>query len=166
MAAADVTISDILSGGSAYVVIFNTGEGILSITDIKVAYGESAGITSFSVTPDVVNAAAKALGAGMVGEEANYDIQSASFDAASCKLGKNATMTVITTDAVETLKVTDYKGKDVSADITSSSENGQTTWKVSLKMTLMGNRTYTVTGYGADGTAGASADAEIKVTLR
>ena len=166
MAAADVAISDILSGGSAYVVIFNTGEGILSITDIKVAYGESAGITSFSVTPDVVSAAAKALGAGMVGEEANYDIQSASFDVASCKLGKNATMTVITTDAVETLKVTDYKGKDVSADITSSSANGQTTWKVSLKMTLMGNRTYTVTGYGADGTAGASADAEIKVTLR
>lgn len=166
MAESDVSINDILSGGSAYVVIFNTGEGILSITDIKVAYGEETGITSFSVTPDVVNAAAKAFGAGAIEEEANYDIQSASFNMDSCKLGKNATMTVVTTDDVDTLKVTDYKGRDVAADISSSSENGQKIWEISLKMTIMGDRTYTVTGYGADGTAGASADAEIKVTLR
>lgn len=163
--AEDVTMDDILSSGSAYVVIYNDGTGILSITDLKVAYGENAGIASLSVTPDVVNTAIKALESGKV-EEVNYDILSASFDTASCKLRQNATMTVVTTDEVETLKVTDYKEREISTDITSSSENGQTTWKVTFKMTNTGNRTYTVTGYGADGTAGASADAEIKVTLR
>ena len=164
--AEDVTIADILSSGSAYVVIYNDGKGILSITDLKVAYGEIAGTTSLSVTPGVVNAAVMALESGMAEDEANYDILNAFFDTDSCKLRQDATMTVVTTDNVETLKITDYKGRDVSADITSSSENGQTTWKVSFKMKYSGNQTYTVTGYGADGTAGASADAEIKVTLR
>lgn len=162
MAEAEVTTSEILSGGGAYVVIFNDGDGVLSLTDFKVAYGNKTGTASISVTPEAVKAAAKVP----VADEPNYDILSASFDTETCKLRNNATMTVVTTEDVKSLQVTDYKNRKVSADITSETENGQKTWKVSIKMTNAGNRTYTVTGYGASGEAGASASATINVTRK
>lgn len=98
---------------------------VLSITDLKVAYGSE-----------------------------------------TVKLRKNATMTVVTEDDVKTLEITDKKGRIADADITSATENGKTTWKVSIMMTVAGNQTYTVTGYGIDGTAGASANATINVTCK
>lgn len=166
--AKEVTTENILSGGGAYVAIFNDGEedSILSITDLKVAYGNNSGTIRISVTPDAVRAAVNAIGADEAEDNINYDILSASFDTATCKIRKYATMTVVTTDDVEALKVTDYKNRNVSADITSTKENGQITWKVSIKMTNAGNRTYTVTGYGTDGTAGAPSDATIDVTRK
>ena len=99
-------------------------------------------------------------------DEPNYDILSASFDTATCKLRKKATMTVVTTDDVRSLQVTDKKGKQLKADITSTTENGQTTWIVSIQMTLAGKQSYTVTGYSAGGTAGAPASATINVTRK
>ena len=165
MAVAEVTTEQILSGGGAYVCIFNDGEGILSITDLKVAYGTQPGVVALSVDS---NTLPKAGGAMDAGEEdvPNYDILSASFYKATCKLRKNATMTVVTTDDVKSLVVTDKKGREVKADITSTTENGQTTWKLSIKMTVAGKQSYTVTGYSAGGTAGAPASATINVTRK
>ena len=165
MAESDVTTEQILSGGGAYVCIFNDGEGILSITDLKVAYGTQPGVAAIGVDSDTLPAAARAMDAGEV-DVPSYDILSASFDTATCKLRKNATMTVVTTDDVKSLVVTDKKGKKVKADITSTTENGQTTWKLSIKMTVAGKQTYTVTGYSAGGTAGAPASATINVTRK
>lgn len=165
MAEADVTTDAILSGGGAYVTIFNDGEGILSITDLKVAYGTQTGTASVSVDTNTVTAARAAM-SGEEKEEPNYDILSAAFDTETCKLRKNATMTVLTTDDVKSLEVTNKKGKKVSADITSTTENGQTTWKVSIQMTNAGKQTYTVTGYSQSGTAGAPASATINVTRK
>ena len=165
MAEAEVTTSEILSGGGAYVVIFNDGEGVLSITDFKVAYGNVPGTASIGVDSRTVEVAGSA-GNGGSQEEPNYDILSASFDTATCKLRKNATMTVVTNDVVKSLKVTDKKNREVNADITSTTENGKTTWKVSIKMTVAGNQTYTVTGYSLSGTAGAPASATINVTRK
>ena len=99
-------------------------------------------------------------------DEPNYDILNASFDTATCKLRKKATMTVVTTDDVRSLQVTHKKGKQVKADITSTTENGLTTWTVSIQMTMGGKQTYTVTGYAANGTSGASANATINVTRK
>lgn len=164
MAENEVTTSEILSDGGAYVVIFNDGNGILSVTDFKVAYGDETGVASISVTPEAVNAVNK-IGTAPESEP-NYDILSASFDTETCKLRRNATMTVVTTDDVKSLKVTNKKGKEVSADVTSATENGQTTWKVSIKMTNAGKQTYTVTGYSLNGTAGAPASATINVTRK
>ena len=164
MAGSNVTTSAILSGGGAYVAIFNDGDGILSVTDFKVAYGDEPGVASISVTPEAVNAVNK-IGTAPESEP-NYDILSASFDTETCKLRRNATMTVVTTDDVKSLKVTNKKGKEVSADVTSATENGQTTWKVSIKMTNAGKQTYTVTGYSLNGTAGAPASATINVTRK
>lgn len=165
MAEAEVTTSEILSGGGAYVVIFNDGDGVLSITDFKVAYGSVPGTASIGVDSRTVEVAGSA-GNGGSQEEPNYDILSASFDTATCKLRKNATMTVVTNDVVKSLKVTDKKNREVNADITSTTENGKTTWKVSIKMTVAGNQTYTVTGYSLSGTAGAPASATINVTRK
>lgn len=165
MADADVTTSEILSGGGAYVVIFNDGDGVLSITDFKVAYGSVPGTASIGVDSRTVEVAGSA-GNGGSQEEPNYDILSASFDTATCKLRKNATMTVVTNDVVKSLKITDKKNREVNADITSATENGKTTWKVSIKMTVAGNQTYTVTGYSPSGTAGAPASATINVTRK
>ena len=165
MAKAEVTTSEILSGGGAYVVIFNDGEGVLSITDFKVAYGNVPGTASIGVDSRTVEVAGSA-GNGGSQEEPNYDILSASFDTATCKLRKNATMTVVTNDVVKSLKVTDKKNREVNADITSTTENGKTTWKVSIKITVAGNQTYTVTGYSPSGTAGAPASATINVTRK
>lgn len=165
MAKAEVTTSEILSGGGAYVAIFNDGGGVLSITDFKVAYGNVPGTASIGVDSRTVEVAGSA-GNGGSKEEPNYDILSASFDTATCKLRKNATMTVVTNDVVKSLKVTDKKDREVNADITSTTENGKTTWKVSIKMTVAGNQTYTVTGYSLSGTAGAPASATINVTRK
>ena len=165
MAGADCTTSEILSGGGAYVCIFNDGDGILSITDLKVAYGNQPGTATFSVDKGAVRAANKALTEEKT-DEPNYDILNASFDTATCKLRKKATMTVVTTDDVRSLQVTDKKGKRVKANITSTTENGQTTWTVSIQMTVGGKQTYTVTGYSANGTAGTPASATINVTRK
>lgn len=165
MAVAEVTTEQILSGGGAYVCIFNDGEGILSITDLKVAYGNQPGTATFSVDKGAVRAANKALTEEKT-DEPNYDILNASFDTATCKLRKKATMTVVTTDDVRSLQVTDKKGKRVKANITSTTENGQTTWTVSIQMTVGGKQTYTVTGYSANGTAGTPASATINVTRK
>lgn len=165
MAGADCTTSEILSGGGAYVCIFNDGNGILSITDLKVAYGEQPGTAGVSVDNGAVWAANKALTEEKP-DEPNYDILSASFDTATCKLRKKATMTVVTTDDVRSLQVTDKKGKRVKANITSTTENGQTTWKVSIQMTVGGKQTYTVTGYSANGTPGTPDSATINVTRK
>lgn len=166
-----VTTETILSGGGAYVVIFNDGNGVLSLTDLKVAYGNTSGVATLAGTPEAVEAAGKAMSDDTSAEEQpeeqpNYDILSASFDSETCKLRKYATMTVITTADVVKLKVVDYKNREVSADITSTTENNRTTWKLSIQMTNAGTRSYTVTGYGADTTAGASASAEITVTRK
>lgn len=165
MAEAEVTTAEILSGGGAYVCIFNDGEGILSITDLKVAYGTQPGVVALSVDSNTLPKAGGAMGAGEE-DVPNYDILSASFDKATCKLRKNATMTVVTTDDVKSLVVTDKKGREVKAGITSTTENGQTTWKLSIKMTVAGKQSYTVTGYSAGGTAGAPASATINVTRK
>lgn len=164
MAEASVTTSQILSGGGAYVCIFNDDDGILSITDLKVAYGEQPGTASVSVDSGASAAAAAAISAGAA--DPDYDIQSASFDTETCKLRKYATMTVVTSDDVKSLEVTDKKGKQVKANITSTTEGGQTTWTVSIQMTVAGQQTYTVTGYSAGGTAGAPASATINVTRK
>ena len=44
-------------------------------------------------------------------------------------------------------------------------ENNTRVWTLKLRMTLLGNQTYTIIGHGANGTAGDSLSASVKVTL-
>lgn len=169
MLSQDTSENDIVAyfdnDGYAYVTITNTADNILSITDIKIAYQNTVSTASFLSDNYVLDFATFCLMAPEV-VEANYDIQSAEFTSSSCSLLKKATMTVITTTDVEELKVTNKYGTKMSTEVTSTiNEEGMKVWTVKFRPLLLGTQSFTVTGYGADGTEGASATASIKVKL-
>lgn len=172
MKEADCTLADIFATDSAYVVILNIGDsGVLSITDLKIAYGSQASEASLGVDSNIFDVVNHMMGVEVDQDASDqktpdYDIQSAAFNSDTCKIRGYATMTVQTTDDVSSLVITDKNGKTVNADITQVSSDSGITWTVSIRMTVMGNRTYTVTGYGADNVSGAPASDTIRVTLR
>ena len=159
-------LAKIFANGKAYVVIRNTGEGTLSITDIKVAYGDKAGTVAYTVSEDAITFANTVVNS-IPTEEPNYDIISAGFTSNKCKLFGTATMTVVTSTDVKELKMTGLFGMNANPTIKSIEENeeGQLVWTIQMRMYILGNKTYTVTGYGEDGTSGASATASIRVKL-
>ena len=167
---------DIMGGNVAtgadklYVYVSNEGEGILSITDIKVAYG-SAGTGTVSIGSDAetlektISNVEKRL--GIVQEAANYDVISAEFAEESIKKGKTATLVITTPEAVESITVTNSFGRTENITVVSTElVDGVKVWTVTLKIAAVGTKTFSATGYSADGLAGASADATIQVTIR
>lgn len=149
----------------AYVCITNTStvaNSILSITDIKIAYtdGEDVEVASYSVDEDVVSFAAFCLSEPEI-EEANYDIISAEL--LNTKNKKNNTvLKVVTSQDVEYLAVKNKKGKEVKISTKYEiNEDGNKEWTVTIKSSSSEKETYTVTGYGEDGTEGASASVSV-----
>ena len=138
----------------------------MSITDIKVAYGNKPGAVTYTVTRDAVTFANTVFN-HVEKQEPNYDIVSAEFTSGTCKLFETATMTVVTSTDVKELKMTGLFGMNTNPIVKSIVENedGQLVWTIQMRMYILGNKTYTVTGYGEDGTAGASATAGIRVKL-
>lgn len=160
---ATTTLDAVFNGNSAYVVVCNTGEGTLSITDIKVAYGNTPGTTTYQVTRGALDYATAAMNEET---DPDYDVISAQFTTETSRLFRTATMTVVTTAEVETLKITNSWGINAASSMSNEiNENGEKVWTVKMVMLLLGNRTYTVTGYSSDGVAGTSQDATIQVTL-
>lgn len=158
-------INDYLnSDGEAYITISNTGEkgSILSITDIKVGYNDVPTATTFSVGDDVISHASEIL----VTAEPNYDIQSAKLSASSYSILKKVEMTVVTTTDVEKLVVKNKYGMQLSIQSTSQiTEDGMKVWTVKYRSMLLGNQTFTVTGYGDDGTSGESVTVSARIKL-
>lgn len=188
--AVDSNNNSAIADGNAYVIITNTGEGVLSITDIKVAYGNATAATGidFSVDANTLDVAFACLSLDpvedtpevpetpeepeeIVPEEPeyvpNYDVLAAQFDSTKTRLLKSTTMTVVTTQDVESVTVTDKYGLDKSIATTGYVDNadGTRTWTVTVRPIMIGKQTYTVTGMGVDGTTGASATAKINVKL-
>lgn len=157
----------------AYVFITNTNtdeNSILSITDIKTAYGNASNtnIINYSVNEEVLNIATFCLERpeDIEPQESNYDIQSAEFTSSSCSIFKKATMTVVTTTDVETLKVTNKYGTKMNINTTYTiNEEGMKVWTVKFRSALLGTQSFTVTGYGADETEGTSITCSIKFKL-
>lgn len=152
-----------------YVLIDNLGDGVLSITDLKIASGSTAASAQIISDRDTVEKATAYVNSiiDKEAESVNYDILSADFTVDSIKRNKTATMMVTTSEAVESLQVQNVAGRAVNADITAEDAgDGTKTWTVTFKVTSVGNQKFTVTGYGADGTAGTPAEAGIKVTVR
>lgn len=164
------SVEDAFGGNDyIYVLIDNYGDGVLSITDLKIASGSTAASAQIISDRDTVEKATAYVNSiiDKESESVNYDILSADFTVDSIKRNKTATMMVTTSEAVESLTVRNVAGREVNADVTAGTvENGTKTWTVTFKVTSVGNQTFTVTGYGVDGTAGASAEASIKVTVR
>ena len=161
------SVADVFgSNDYVYIVIDNPGEGILSITDLKIASGNEPASAQILSDPQVVKQTVDYVN-GTQADEANYGIISAEFTSETIKRNKQATLIVKTSDAVESLKVQNSAGRAVNSTIVAeNSDDGTKVWTVTFKATSLGTQTFTVTGYGKDGTAGASATASIKVTAR
>ena len=161
------SVADVFgSNNYVYIVIDNPGEGILSITDLKIASGNEPASAQILSDPQVVKQTVDYVN-GTQADEANYGIISAEFTSETIKRNKQATLIVKTSDAVESLKVQNSAGRAVNSTIVAeNSDDGTKVWTVTFKATSLGTQTFTVTGYGKDGTAGASATASIKVTAR
>lgn len=169
--------STYFSNGYAYITITNPTDNILSITDIKVAYQNDVASVNYIVDNNVLSFASFCLVESLEPEapiepekpevvEPNYDIQSAKFTSSSCGLFNKATMTVVTTTDVEELKVTNKNGKELKIETSFIvNEEGMKVWTVKFRPLLWGTSSFTVTGYGSDGTEGASASDSIKVKL-
>ena len=149
------------------VVIWNTGDGVLSLTDVKVAYSENpvelADIT-FLVDQELMDFAAVATIAAQ--PEPNFDIHGAQFTNSSTRVLRATTMTVVTTTDVAKLKVVNKYGWDVSISASYVDDaQGVRTWTVKMYPAIIGWNTFKVTGYGAAGETGASRSAQIYVSL-
>lgn len=192
--ATKTNINTIFGSNNVYVVVTNTGDGVLSITDIKVAFSEAAvnvaneiaptsnddGIALASETevPDLyavsysVDATTFALARRVLETsddsenlpevdepevEPNYDILSATVKTSNDKKQKKTVITVETTQDVEELKITEGRKTVKCSSMTyEDKEGGTRVWTVTLSANSNGNKTYTITGYGDDGTQGKS----------
>ncbi|MGN0357763.1 MAG: glycoside hydrolase family 88 protein [Blautia sp.] len=163
----DSSISEIMGSDGAYVTIYNIGEGILSITDIKIAYGTDTGTTEISVDDGTLSNAKRVMSVSSSEEEKNYDILSAAFENNSYRLQRDAILIVTSSADVEKLDVINNGStvKITKTEVTTNSE-GQKVWNLTLRTTRTGKQTYTVVGYGEDGTSGASVDAVVIVTRK
>lgn len=154
-------------GYVAYVFITNTGTGILSITDIKVAYDTKPVMPEalFMSSARVLSFARACMEEPIV-EEPNYDILSAEFTKTSGRILKTATMTVVTTQDVTELKVTNKFGWQIHVNSTyKDQEDGNRVWTLKMLPILLGEQTYTIAGCGAEGSLGESATASINIRL-
>ena len=164
------SVEEVFGGNEyIYVLIDNYGDGVLSITDLKIASGSTAASAQIISDKDTVEKATAYVNSiiDKESESVNYDILSAGFTVDSIKRNKTATMMVTTSEAVESLQVQNVAGRAVDAEITAEdAADGTKIWTVTFKVTSVGTQTFTVTGYGADGMAGTPAEAGIKVTVR
>ena len=162
------TLSEVFANNKAYVFVTNTGDGILSLTDLKIAYSSNPGTQSIRLisAEDVVNFARLCMTEPEETTEPDYDIKSAAFISDSCRLFMETEMTVVTTRDVTELEIKSWfvKDKKVSSSY-EDKEDGSRIWTVKVKPIFCGNITYTVIGYGEDGSAGAPATAAIRVKL-
>lgn len=162
------TVSTVFADQKAiYVTVSNQNAGILSITDLKVANGTDTSAVQILSDPMVVERTIETVDdAATAGDD--LTIYSAEFTPATVKRNKTATLTVETSTAVESLTVQNSSGSkmNITSEAVMSEDKTKKIWTVTFKATATGNQTYTVTPYGADETAGTSATATIKVTVR
>lgn len=162
----DKTAEEVFGNGNTIYVYVDTNEagGILSLTDLKVAYGNTAGSISITSDTNLV----KRTAAPVQQEEAKCDVLSAEFTADSVKRNQKATMQIVTEPDVESLEVLNQSNVAVKLTIdgTEVDAEGNKVWTVRFTVTSTGNQSYTVTGCDAEGNSGASASDSIQVRVR
>lgn len=208
--------------GNVYVIITNTADGVLSVTDMKAAFGsidgnnvqaqdlfaaDTASVMTLSAETEAYDpyavsytvdaatftvARAVLLAADAPEEEIpdetepeetepevtepeetepevtepeakpNYDILDASIKTTTGK-NKKTVITVETTQDVVELKIREgKKSVKVSSIDYEDQEDGTRVWTIVLSNSNNGNKSYTITGYGEDGTSGRSASVSNK----
>ena len=144
-------------------MIDNPDSGILSLTDLKIAYGNGTSTARIFANEKVLEKTIQyAEGPSDV---VSCDVLSAEFTKTSIKRNAKATLEVVTDEAVESLVIKNKAGKEQSFDVkkTTTSE-GTKVWTIQYKITSTGTQTYTIEGYDENGNTGATATASIKVT--
>lgn len=157
------TLSDVLGGETElYVIIENCGEGILSLTDLKIAYGNGTSSASVFVNKHILDKVIETVEGPS--EEVSYDVLSAQFTQESIKRNAKAELVITTSEEVETIEIQNKAGRTQSFELLSvETSGGVKTWIVQYKISSAGTQKYTICGYGADGSTGATATATIKV---
>lgn len=158
------SIAEVLEGEAVlYVMIDNLGEGILSITDLKIAYGNGTSTARIFANEKVLEKTIQyAEGPSDV---VSCDVLNAEFTKESIKRNAKASLVVTTDETVESLGITNKVGKDQSFDVLSvENVDGKKTWTVQYKITSTGTQSYTIVGYDKAGNSGATTTASIKVT--
>ncbi len=132
--------------------------GILSLTDLKLTTDDGAAQASVVSDAETYVTARNLLAP-------SYDIQSATFDEDNAMTLDTAEMTVTTTNLVERLEVRDSFGNVIPASaVYLETAMGERIWTVTLRTTNIGEVSYTVVGYGADGQTGIVATDNIVVS--
>lgn len=157
---------EVFGDGNTIEVYIDTNgtEGILSITDLKVAYGDAAGSVSITSDTELV----KRTAAPVVEEEPNCDVLRAEFTTESIKRNQKATMQIVTGPDVEYLEILNRSNvaSKITVDKTELDKEGNKVWTVRFTITSSGNQSYTVTGYDSKGNSGTSASDSIQIRMR
>ncbi len=141
---------------SAYVMITNEGEGVLSITDIKVTFTEGGNTVRYTVDQNVMAFANNMLTASEAPAQTNYDILSATVTSETSLTSRKSVLTVTTYQDVAQLQITQGASPvDMDSVAYVDKADGTRIWTVTITGWAMTMRSsYAITGIAADGTMG------------
>lgn len=140
-----------LSGG-VYVIVRNTGPGLLSLTDLKLVGNMAVLLDSGTLR------AAKFVFAP------DRDAVRADFAGENARVLEQPGLTVVTSQMVTRLSVTDPNGLDVPCEASFEDVGEERVWSVAIRPTLLGEQAFTITGYDGNGVSGAPVSGVLNVT--
>ncbi len=148
----------------------NTGDGILSITDIKATFAEKSDIHTIS-SPAVLAAFQSHLDQGepIIDEGAEVEslkLYEAKFTNSSIRYTQNATLEVKTSADVAEIVVVNENGNEVAINPTYEEDNDGKLWTMKFKPGKVGTRTFTVYGLDANGAKTNTETVKINAKIR
>lgn len=147
---------DITALSDKTIVICNTGDSILSITDLKITFKSNPGVVESLVYVNVT--AVKSIIKSMNNDGSFVPTKFEVSVPQSVTVGKSIVVKVTTSSDVLTVSI-----NGMMLNSYSKNADGSYTWTTSIKTTDEGTESIKVIAYNADGTASASETVEVKV---
>lgn len=133
-----------------YVVIANKGEGILSVTDLKVGYGKLQGKVETKVNVDVGELTQATLKASA--QVVSVTAANVENGAAIAYAMYTTSIVVVTGQDAQSIEIENSDGKKIAVSASFVDvDNGARRWRVLVRFVELGSDTYTVYGVGTDG---------------
>lgn len=147
-----------------------SGDGILSITDIKATFAEKSDIRTAS-SPAVVAAYQRYLDRGEPIIDEGTEIESlklheAKFTKTSIRYTQDATLEVTTSSDISEIVVVNENGNKVAINPTYVEDDNGKLWTMKFKPGKVGTRTFTVYGLDAAGSKTNTETVEINAKIR
>ncbi len=147
-----------------YVVIANKGEGILSVTDLKVGYGKLQGKVETKVNVDLGELTQATLKASA--QVVSVTAANVENGAAIAYAMYTTSIVVVTGQDAQSIEIENSDGKKIAVSASFVDvDNGARRWRVLVRFVELGSDTYTVYGVGTDGQRHGSYG-EIDVVVR